>query len=169
MNAAIELLKAIRTGRVEEVRAVLEAGASAEINDGRGDPGLPLGVACFMGFPEIVRELVKRGARVNVGDNSQPTSPLSMAIRGRRDQVIKVLIELGALVPPGMETGLSEQETMLARWRGKQFGNHPSALILENTEPVVVEEIEMPRCYGTDTAVLDADMVRAAREMERKR
>jgi hypothetical protein len=46
-----------------------------------------------------------RGAKVNTPDNSQPTSPLSMAIRGKRTEVVKALIELGAQVPPGMHTG----------------------------------------------------------------
>ena len=47
-----------------------------ELDDGQGDPGLPLGIACFMGFVDIVRELAKRGAKVNLPDNSVQTSPL---------------------------------------------------------------------------------------------
>ena len=108
MNTGIDLLKAIRSGRLQEVRAVLDAGAPVELIDGRGDPGLPLGVACFMGYADIVRELVGRGAKVNTPDNAQPTSPLSMAVRGNRSEVIKTLIELGAEVPQGMKTGLTE-------------------------------------------------------------
>ena len=114
MSAAIDLLKAIRTGRLQDVREVLDAGAPVEIHDGRGEPRLPLGVACFMGFADIVRELVSRGAKANLPDNSQPTSPLSMAVRGRRNEVVQVLIEMGAVVPPGMKTGLTEQEMMIA-------------------------------------------------------
>jgi len=171
VSAGIELLRAIRSGRLGDVRRVLDAGAPVELDDGRGDPGLPLGVACFMGYVDIVRELVGRGARVNVGNNAQPTSPLSMAIRGNRTDVVKALIELGAVVPPGMKTGLSEQDLMIARWRGHQYGSvagktaRPSPT---DADQPVFEEIEMPRCYGTDTAVLDADMVRAAREMDKK-
>lgn len=168
MNSAIDLIKAIRSGRLQDVRAVLDAGATAELDDGRGDPGLPLGVACFMGFPDIVRELVSRGAKVNRPDNSQPTSPLSMAIRGGRHEVVKVLVELGAEIPPGMKTGLTEQEIMIARWRGHQYGATTTAFGGRGAEIPVVEEIEMTRCYGTDTAVLDADMIRAAREMDKK-
>ncbi len=171
MNPAIDLLRAIRTGRLHEVRAVLDAGAPVELLDGRGDPGLPLGVACFMGYADIVRELVRRGAKVNTADNTQPTSPLSMAIRGNRTEVVKTLIELGAEVPPNMETGLTKQEMMIARWRGQQYGTKtvppPVAVASDDQEPVF-EEIEMVRCYGTDTAVLDADMIRAAREMDKK-
>jgi ankyrin repeat protein len=169
VNAAIDLLRAIRTGRLQEVRAVLDTGAPVELLDGPGDPGLPLGVACFMGFPDIVRELVGRGARVNAVDNTQPTSPLSMAIRGNRSEVVKVLVELGADVPPGMATGLTEQEMMIARWRGRRYGVSASQLVTSTDEQPVVEEIEMVRCYGTDTSVLDAEMLRAARELDKKR
>lgn len=171
MSAAIDLLKAIRTGRLEDVRRVLDAGAPVELDDGRGDPGLPLGVACFMGYVDIVRELVGRGAKVNLPNNAQPTSPLSMAIRGGRTDVVKTLIELGAEVPPGMKTGLSQQDLTLARWRGQQYGSlsgRAGEMSGMSSDQPVFEEIEMPRCYGTDTAVLDADMVRAAREMDKK-
>jgi hypothetical protein len=169
VNPAIDLLRAIRTGRLHEVRAVLDAGAPVELLDGRGDPGLPLGVACFMGYVDIVRELVRRGAKVNSADNTQPTSPLSMAIRGSRTEVVKILIELGAEVPPNMETGLTKQEMMIARWRGQHYGSKTVAPPeTGNEQEPVFEEIEMVRCYGTDTAVLDADMIRAAREMDKK-
>lgn len=169
MNSAIDLLKAIRSGRLQEVLAVLDSGAPVELLDGRGDPGLPLGVACFMGFPDIVRELVRRGAKVNTADNSQPTSPLSMAIRGKRKEVLKVLIELGAEVPPGLNTGLSEQEILVARWRGQHYGGATMARVTESAADAPdYEEIEMVRCYGTDTSVLDADLIRAARDMDKK-
>jgi ankyrin repeat protein len=170
VTAAIDLLKAIRSGRLQEVQAVLDAGAPVELADGRGDPGLPLGVACFMGFPDIVRELVQRGAKVNVLDNSQATSPLSMAIRGNRTAVVKTLIELGARVPPGMQTGLSEQEMMIARWRGQHYDASASATATAtpDQEEPAFEEIDMVSCYGTDTAVLDAEMIRAARDLDKK-
>ena len=77
MTTQLALLKAIRAGNLAEVRAALDAGVSAELSDGQGDPGLPMGVACFMGFADIVRELFRRGARVNVEDNTASTSPTS--------------------------------------------------------------------------------------------
>ena len=168
MTAAIDLLKAIRTGRLQEVRALLDAGTPVEIHDGRGDPGLPLGVACFMGHVEIVRELVARGAKVNFPDNALPTSPLSMAIRGRRTEVVKALVEMGANVPDGMKTGLTDQEMMIARWRGRHYEASAGKHDQPGDETPLFEEIEMVRCYGTDTSVLDADLIRAAREMEKK-
>ena len=166
MSSADDLLKAIRGGKLREVVAALDAGAPVELHDGKGDPGLPLAMACFMGHAEIVRELVLRGAKANAADNRAPTSPLSMALRGNKKEVVKVLIELGAVVPEGMQTGLTDNEMMLALWKAQHFG--AIAGKQEGDRPVV-EEIKMVGCYGTDTAVLEADVVRAAREMAAKK
>lgn len=61
MDSQLILIKAIRSGRLSDVQAALDAGALVELQDGQGDPGLPMGIACFMGFVDIVRELAKRG------------------------------------------------------------------------------------------------------------
>jgi len=163
MVASVDLVKAIRSGRVADVREVLDAGVPAELNDGPGDPGLPMGIACFMGFVEIVRELAQRGGRVNLPDNSVPTSPLNMALRGGRTEVIRTLIELGAELPEGMHCGLSEQEIILAQWKAQRAGLlKPRAEVAQD-----IEEIEVGSCFGTDTQVLEADVLRAAREGRR--
>lgn len=164
MTDQLLLISAIRSGRLSKVQAALDAGAGAELNDGQGDPGLPMGIACFMGFTDIVRELVKRGAKVNLADNNLPTSPLNMAIRGGRTEVVRALIEQGAEVPSGMPTGLTEHEIILAQWVAQRSGlrappSNPAA------DHPVVEEIEMLRCVGTDTVVLEADALRAAKDM----
>ncbi len=162
MTSPVDLIKAIRSGKLADVKAVLDAGVPVELADGPGDPGLPMGIACFMGFVDIVRELVGRGAKVNLPDNSQPTSPLSMAIRGNRTEVVRALIELGAAVPAGMNCGLNEQEIILAQWKAQRAG----LLTPRQDAPdhADVEEIEAGRCFGTDTQVLEADVLRAARE-----
>jgi ankyrin repeat protein len=160
MTASLSLIAAIRSGHLSQVKAALDAGAGVELNDGQGDPGLPMGIACFMGLTEIVRELVARGAKVNLADNSQPTSPLSMAIRASRTEVVRALIELGAEVPPGMTTGLSEQEIILAEWVAQRAGLRAPPSEHPANHPVV-EEIDMMRCVGTDTLILEADALRA--------
>lgn len=163
MTSSVDLVKAIRSGRLADVKEVLDAGVSPELNDGPGDPGLPMGVACFMGFVDIVRELAARGGRVNLPDNRLPTSPLNMALRGGRTEVIRALIELGAELPEGMQCGLSEQEIILAQWKAQRAG-----LLKPRSESVHdVEEIEVGRCFGTDTQVLEADVLRAARDAHR--
>lgn len=165
MPEQLILIKAIRSGRLAEVRAALDAGAPVELDDGMGDPGLPMGVACFMGFVDIVRELAARGAIVNLPDNSIPTSPLNMAIRGAKIEVVRALVELGADVPDGLKTGLSAHDLMLAQWKAHRDGK-ASAKTAEalGVEPEF-EEIEVLRCAGTDTQVLDAEMLRSVRGM----
>ena len=169
MTPPIDLIKAIRTGRLSEVIADLETGAQVELHDGQGDPGLPLAMACFMGHADIVRELVTRGATINFPDNRAPTSPLSMALRGNKTEVVKALIELGVEIPPDIQTGLTADELVQARWKAK---HHEAKKTLElsrfSLDPHDVEEINMMGCYGTDTAVLEADVRRAAREMGNK-
>ena len=165
MTSPIDLVKAIRTGRLADVIAALDAGAQVELHDGQGDPGLPLAIACFMGYADIVRELITRGATINFPDNRAPTSPLSMALRGRKTEVVKTLIELGVEIPPDTETGLSGDELMQARLKAKHHEVNVSKLSLLPANLDDVEEINMMGCYGTDTAVLEADVLRAAREM----
>ncbi|MDR2186567.1 MAG: ankyrin repeat domain-containing protein [Azonexus sp.] len=163
MATTLELIKAIRSGRLKKVRAALDAGAPVELADGHGDPGLPMGIACFMGFVDIVRELAARGARVNLPDNRLPTSPLSMAVRGQRTEVVRALIELGAKLPPGMVTGLSEQELLVAEWEAaRRQGAAADSELLQ-----AVEEIDMTATLGTDTQVLEQDMLRAARQQRK--
>jgi hypothetical protein len=168
LTASIDLIKAIRTGRLSEVLTALDAGAPVEMHDGQGDPGMPLGIACFMGHVDIARELVMRGARLNFPDNSDPTSPLSLAIRGGKPGIVKALIELGAEVPLGTPTGLSENEVAQARLKAHHAAVQASISTHFPGNLPVFEEIEMVRCFGTDTGVLDADMMRAAREMDLK-
>lgn len=165
MSPPTDLIKAIRTGLLSEVIAALDAGAQIELHDGRGDPGLPLAIACFMGHAEIVRELAIRGAKVNFADNRVPTSPLSMAMRGGRTEVIKVLIEMGAEIPPDVQTGLTDQEIILAKWKAQHFGASVGDAPHPDTDLPVIEEIKMVSCYGTDTGVLDAEIMSAARKM----
>jgi hypothetical protein len=157
------LLKAIRTGQLSAVIAALDSGVVAELDDGKGNPGLPLAMASFLGHAEIVRELLIRGAAVNFSDNAVPNSPLSMAIRARRKEVIKVLIEYGTVVPEGMRTGLRKDELMLARWKAQQLGSgHAPA------PGGIVEEIKVGGCYGTDTDILNEDMRRAVEQLSPK-
>ena len=166
MTTQDALIKAVRSGHLVEVLAALEAGAPIELDDGRGVPGLPLGIACFMGFPDIVRDLVRRGAQVNIADNREPISPLSMAVRGGRPEVVKLLVELGAEVPAGMDTGLSEQDLAQAKYLACVYCSTPDGNVGEHP---VIEEIIMTKAFGTDTTVLEADVLRAVREAEERK
>jgi uncharacterized protein len=161
MNSHLDLIKAIRSGQLEQVQAALDAGIQVEWADEQGEAGLAMGIACFLGLVDIVRELIARGARVNHANNSLPTSPLSMAVRGKRNEVIRCLIELGALVPEGMQTGLSEHDIMIAQWKAFRDGH----AVDSNKAPdhlADIEEINMVGCSNTDTQVLEAEVLRLA-------
>lgn len=164
MTSQLVLIKAIRSGSLADVKAALDAGAPVELADGQGDPGLPMGIACFMGFVDIVRELVRRGAQVNLPDNRVPTSPLSMAMRGGRTEVVRALIEMGADLPSGTNSGLSEHEVTLARWKAQRDGHAVADTHPEVNQAPDIEEIEAFSCFGTDTQVLEADVMRRLRE-----
>lgn len=163
MRNDAQLAKAISSGKLAEVKALLDSGVAVESNDDRGEPGLALGLACSLGFVDIVRELVRRGAKVNTGDNSAPTSPLSMAIRHGKREVTRTLIELGATLPPGLNTGLSPEE--ISRAQQKASGSN-SGLTLD---PVLsewlsdFEEITIEGRTGVDTQILEDEIMRNAR------
>ena len=158
MTSPPDLLKAIRSGNLSGVCAALDAGATL---DGDGEPGLLMGMACFLGHVAIVRELAGRGATVDFPDNALPTSPLSMAVRGGRTEVVRALIELGVEVPAGMQTGLSEQELTVARWIAFRDGHAKPDELDDPTG--LVEEIEVHRHGQTDTQILEADILREIR------
>ena len=165
MDASSDLIKAVRSGQLAEVIATLDANPSIELNDSKGNPGLALVMACLMGYAEIVRELVIRGAAANSSDNNASTSPLATAVRAKKTEVIKVLIEYGADIPEGMDTGLRNDELMLARWKAQHFGTSHAAGFSE--EPAI-EVIQLEKCYGTSTDVLDAEMKRAIKDFPQK-
>jgi uncharacterized protein len=160
MATHLDLLKAVRAGRLQDVIQALDSGA--ELDDPQdGEPGLLLGMACFLGHADIVTELVKRGAQVNLTDNTLPTSPLSMAVRGKRNEVVRTLIQLGVQVPDGMVTGLSEHEIMLAKWIAFRDGYSQEGA---PNEPVFDEIVLLGRS-DTDTQVLEAEALRAIEAM----
>jgi len=166
MNSHVDLIKAIRSGQLEQVQAALNAGIQVEWADEQGEAGLAMGIACFLGHADIVRELITRGAPVNHADNSLPTSPLSMAVRGKRNEVIRSLIELGALVPEGMQTGLSEHDIMIAQWKAFRDGHAVDSNQAADQLPDI-EEINMVGCSNTDTQVLEAEVLRQAMQKMR--
>lgn len=169
MASSEDLIKAVRSGSLGAVKAALEAGAPIELDDGQGASGLPFGIACFMGHVEIVRELADRGAKVNLADNWEPISPLSMATRGHRTEVVRLLVELGAEVPAGMQTGLSEHELIAAQYKARVDGKRTAPPADASGAVADYEEIVMPKAFGVDTTVLEADVLKAAQEMDAKR
>ena len=93
-----------------------------------------------------------------------------MALRGKRTEIVKVLIEFGLEVPAGVDTGLNEHELMLARWKARKFGTGGESAGEAGAQDDLlheVEEIKIVTCYGTSTDVLNADMRHAIEEMDK--
>lgn len=159
MSTQQDLLIAVRSGQLPAVRAALDAGANL---DDEGEPGLLMGLACFFGHVPVVRELVTRGAKVNVDDNALPTSPLQMAIKGGKKEVVRLLIELGAVLPEGVQTGLTDQEVTVAQWIAFRDG-YAQGDAAKRAEGGVgeVEEIQLSRPSHFDTQLLEAETLRA--------
>ncbi len=89
--SSAELLDAIKRGDLLAVVSAMDAGADLEARDQHGYPGLPLRTACFLGHPEIVVELLKRGADPIAANADGLGAPMRMAKRGGNAQVLEVL------------------------------------------------------------------------------
>jgi ankyrin repeat protein len=155
-----DLLKAIRTGNLDGVRTALDSDPAL------GSPGLAelaMGMACFLGHADIVRVLFVRGFGINLPDNTVPTSPLKMAIRGGRKEVVRLLVELGLVIPAGVQCGLTAQEITVAQWIAFRdgFGAQGEHAAEPLAEPAI-EEIIVKSLNGVDTQVLESDALRAA-------
>ncbi len=164
MDPSQKLIPIIRSGRLSALRRLFDAGLQLDLHDEQGDASLAMGMACHMGHPEIVRELFTRGVPVNRPDNRLPTSPLSMAIRGKQPEIVRLLLELGADLPDDMPCGLSANEIMIARWKAQRDGHARLPKLAPFSLPDI-EEIDLAGCAGVDTSVLESEAVRLGRNM----
>lgn len=108
-------IKAIHSGDLAAVIAALEAGADIEAADAHGYPGLALRTACFHGHLGIVFELLKRGANVRAVSYEGAGAAVRAAVRGRRPDIVRLLLEHGADLPHGVNVGLSHEEIFQAQ------------------------------------------------------
>lgn len=182
-----DLISAIRAGDLGALAAALDSGADADAPDDHGVPGLPLRIAVFNGQLDIIRELVKRGAKVNP-DKVNPLADnlIDVASRGAQKDAARLLIELGANIPPGVHTGLSLLEVLAAQGVANRSGrdaskNKPPLPPTIVTNPAgneagaksalpawmvdaagEVEQIDLKGCAGVDTNALNEDVMRLA-------
>ena len=88
-----ELITAVRNGKTDTVKALLEAGA--DVNAPSNIYGRPLRIASFYGYTEIVKALVAAGADVNQHDDIGATALMAASLNGYTE-TIKSLLEAGA-------------------------------------------------------------------------
>lgn len=102
-----DLARIVRTGVLDDVIAALDTGIG---RDQPAELGLGLAMASFLGHRNIVRELVRRGAPLNLPPGLADASPIMMAIKGKQKKTVQLLISYGAQIPPGVDTGLTHEE-----------------------------------------------------------
>src|SRR5574343_529450 len=103
-----ELRKAIEQGNLPAVVLALDSGAEIEHADVHGDPGLPLRLACFKGYADIVVELLRRGASIHSPNAHGAGAPIRMAARAKHDGIVRLLVEHGAEMPQDMKKEFTE-------------------------------------------------------------
>lgn len=108
---ASKLIIAIRAGILGDVIAAIEEGADIEEPDMHGFVGLPLRTACFEGNIDIVRELLRRGAKVDADAGDGPGAPLRLAKRRGHQSVAALLLLQGAQMPSKTEATASSAST----------------------------------------------------------
>ena len=97
-----ELIAAVRTGQLAEVKTLLNAGALANGADEQGERPLLAAVAGEHG--EIVRLLLQRGASPQVKGPAGRT-PLGMAAAAGNLGIVRILLRAGALVDTRSNNG----------------------------------------------------------------
>lgn len=163
MDKQFKLIKAIQKGSLAEVKALLDSDATVLPDINSNEPNLELGLACLMGHTQIIHELVARGASVHCADGNFQNSPMGMALRGNKIDSIRALIELGAEVPAGTHTGLSEYEITIAHLKAVRDGYCKPEDTSQEKLAKQYEEIHALPLMGTDTNILELDILRNLR------
>jgi ankyrin repeat protein len=89
-------LEAAATGRADRLSALLDA--DPEAPNARTPEGFtPLGLAAFLGGPEVVRVLLERGADANDdADNQFGVRPVNAAAAAHDHETMRLLLDAGA-------------------------------------------------------------------------
>jgi len=110
----IVLYEAAEAGKLDEVKAAVDAGAQVEWANPDDDGWRAVHAASMMGHKDVVAFLGSRGADVNAVDNDQST-PLHWAAGNGKASVCTTLLALGA--DPAAKNKNGETALDLARER----------------------------------------------------
>lgn len=110
-----------RRGDAARLGAYLDAGAPVDLTDADGNTLLML--AAYNDQPEVVRNLVERGADPNAL-NGRGQSPLAGAVFKKADAVVEVLIAAGADPDAGTPTA---RQTAQMFGRPELFDQDPTS------------------------------------------
>jgi len=186
-----DLISSIRAGDLAATKAALDAGADCNQPDDHGVAGLPLRIACFNGHLDIVRELARRGADVNPNRvDALADNLIVVAVHGEQTETVRLLIELGTDIPPGVQTGLSLMQILAAQGIANRAGrdaasapaslpvappvlaSRPADIPAPAAKPEIpqwiaeaggqIEHIDLQGCFGVDTNALNDDVMRMA-------
>jgi ankyrin repeat protein len=91
-----QLFIAVSTGSTRKVQEILDSGIPVNSRDGFGNTVIHK--AAFYGYPDIVRDLKKRGADVDAKGGKHRQTPLHKAAYRGHIKTAKALIDLGANV-----------------------------------------------------------------------
>ena len=100
-KGAYPIHMAVRTEKIELVKAVLEAGAQPGTE---GPGGTPLHWATELGNSELANLLIQKGADVSAR-NKDGEQPLHLAAAGNSTELVELLLEAGAKVAEPAEEG----------------------------------------------------------------
>lgn len=92
-NGETVLIKAVKNGKTEMIKLLLDRGADVNIADGSGYT--PLMLAAFRGYTDVVELLLAKGARVNEL-NPYGETALMQAVQMGHYQVVVLLLSAGA-------------------------------------------------------------------------
>lgn len=152
-----DLFEAAALGKVERLRALLDAGESA--NTFAPDGMTPLGLACFFGQPDSARLLLARGADVNAASqNPMKVAPLHAAVAGKNPEVIDLILSSNANVNAKQQQGwtaihsaamhgdLALLEKLLARGADPMVknddGKTPLDLATEKEQEAIIQKLK---------------------------